>query len=455
MRALIGLLLLGMAGVCQAGGIGYDAARHLLNRAGFAASEAEVQAFAALDRDQAVDKLFAAVRTEAQTPPPAWVNEELSVPGQSPEQRRAFAQLQQQRKRELRMWWWQEMLSTPSPLTERMTLFWHNHFVSGQPKTFSPLLLYRQNVLLRRYALGNFGELLHAVAKDPAMMVYLDTAFNRKSSPNENFARELMELFTLGIGNYTEQDVKEVARAFTGWGLDPETRQFHFYPQQHDAGVKIVLGQSGNFDGDAVLDILLARPQTAQLITAKLWREFISPVPDIAEVNRLANLFRQHRYDIKTLLRGLLTSNAFYDLRNRATLVKSPVILIVGSLRQFDIHPAELQSLLQFSRGLGQDVFAPPNVKGWPGGDLWINSSTLLQRKQFLTRLMDYRGGGSMAQQYFDAARWLGQFQGSEVDRRAHISRLLLAAKPVGQYESATDEQFIRDLTLDPVYQLQ
>ena len=198
------------------------------------------------------------------------------------------------------------MLTTPSPLTEKMVLFWHNHFVSSLQKVRSPVLMYRQNALLRKHALGYFGDLLHEVAKDPAMVIYLDSASNRKGQPNENFAREVMELFTLGEGNYGENDIKEAARAFTGWSLDPDTGEFVVRPLIHDDGVKTVLGRSGNFDGDAVLDILLAQPQTAEFIVAKLWREFVSPTPDPAEVKRIARMFRDNRYNIKVALRALL-----------------------------------------------------------------------------------------------------------------------------------------------------
>jgi uncharacterized protein (DUF1800 family) len=234
------------------------------------------------------------------------------------------------------------MLATRSPLTERMTLFWHNHFVSSQQKVRYTRLMYEQNVLLRRHAVGNFGELLHAVSKDPAMVIYLDSASNRKGKPNENFAREVMELFTLGEGNYSEQDIKEAARAFTGWSVDPDSGEFMFRRPAHDDGVKTVLGRSGNFDGDAVLDILLAQPQTAEFIVSKLWREFVSPAPDAMEVKRIARMFRDNRYNIKVALRALLTADAFYAPQNRAVLIKSPVELIVGTLRQFRFETGEV-----------------------------------------------------------------------------------------------------------------
>ena len=287
----------------------------------------------------------------------------------------------------MRAWWVQEMLVTPSPLTERMALFWHNHFVSSQQKVRTARLLYGQNAMLRANALGNFGTLLHAAGKDPAMLLYLDSAQNRRGQPNENFAREVMELFTVGEGHYTEQDIKEAARAFTGWSLNRETGDYMFRPGVHDYGVKTVLGKSGNFDGDAVLDILLAQPSTAEFVTTKLWREFVSPDPDAREVARIAQTFRSSNYDIKVALRALLLSDAFWARENRGTLVKSPIEFVVGTLRQLEIKPTSGLPFAVLSAGMGQNLFSPPNVKGWPGGNVWIDTNTLLARKQFVDRL--------------------------------------------------------------------
>ncbi len=287
----------------------------------------------------------------------------------------------------MRAWWLQEMLATPSPLTERMTLFWHNHFVSSQQKVRIARLMYGQNALLRAHALGNFGTLLHAAAKDPAMLVYLDSAQNRRGQPNENFAREVMELFTAGEGKYTEADIKEAARAFTGWSVNRETGEYLFRPGAHDYGNKTVLGQSGRFDGDAVLDILLAQPSTAEFITGKLWREFVSPDPEPREVKRIAQAFRGSNYDIKVALRGVLLSDAFWARENRGTLVKSPVEFVVGTLRQLEIPPPNGLPFAVLAAGMGQNLFSPPNVKGWPGGNAWIDANTLLARKQFVDRL--------------------------------------------------------------------
>jgi uncharacterized protein (DUF1800 family) len=463
----------------------HDDARHLLNRTSFAANPAEIAAFAGLTREQAVDRLLSATGRPAVTPPPAWTAQPFDSPrrfrGMSAEERKLAVRGIFQKAFELQSWWFAEMLATPSPLNEKMTLFWHNHFVSSVRKVRSPQLMYRQNLLLRHHAFGNFGEMLRAVARDPAMVVYLDSASNRRGQPNENFAREVMELFTLGEGNYTEQDIKEAARAFTGWSINVDTGDFMFRRLLHDDGTKTVLGRSGHLDGDAVLDILLAQPQTAELIVTKLWREFVSPQPDPAEVRRIARLFRDSGNDIKAALRALLVSDAFYARHNRAALIKSPVDIVVGTLRQFQFTTGDVMPFVLTTNQLGQSLFAPPNVKGWPGGEAWINSTTLLARKSFLERIFRTEelrpmlaaamsGGavermGTAGQQegrerlirammeiQFDGGRWLGQFDGRD---SAAIQRVVLAAAPVNEpMPGLSGMDLIRQLTQDPVYQL-
>jgi uncharacterized protein (DUF1800 family) len=487
------LLLVAGTALAGAAPLGPDDARHLLNRTSFAAAPADIEAFAALTREQAADRLLSWTRASTVTPPPEWTAEPFEsrrrFQRMSAEDRKLAVREMFQKSFELQSWWLTEMLVTPAPLTEKMTLFWHNHFTSSQQKVRSPQLMHRQNALLRRHALGNFGELLHAVARDPAMVVYLDSASNRKGRPNENFAREVMELFTLGEGHYTERDIKEAARAFTGWSIDPDSGEFLFRRPAHDDGAKTVLGRTGNFDGDAVLDILLAQPQTAEHIAAKLWREFVSPQPDPAEVRRVGRVFRESRYDIRAALRALLISDAFYAPANRAALIKSPVDLVVGTLRQFQFTTGDVLPFVFASSQLGQALFVPPNVKGWPGGDAWINSSTLLARKAFLERLfrvdelapmmaaaMDGSTGGGMSEGMeqprgiaridegrsrfmrammeirFDGGRWLAQFKEAGP---AGVQRVLLATAPVqAPSPGLQGMELIRQLTQDPVYQL-
>jgi uncharacterized protein (DUF1800 family) len=472
--------------LAHAAAMGVDDARHLLSRAGFGPTPAEVREFANLSREQGVERLLVATATEARTPPPSWVGEPITprrvIRDMSPEERQAFQRREIERGLDLRSWWLQEMLTTPAPLTERMTLFWHNHFVSSQQKVRSGQLMYRQNTLLRRHSTGNFGAMLHAVSKDPAMVIYLDSATNRKDQPNENFAREVMELFTVGEGHYGERDIREAARAFTGWSIDPETAAFRWRPFQHDGGVKTVLGRTGNFDGDDVLDILLAQPATADFVAAKLWREFVSPQPtseaERRELAQLAARFRASGYDIKSTLRALFATNAFWAAGNRGALVKSPVDLVVGTLRQFEFDIGDPMPLAVVTAQLGQNLFAPPNVKGWPGGDAWINSQTLLARKQFAERafrademqplaMQDVgrpagtKGGMDARQRFmraaadirFDADRWSAGVPGSASP--TDVERLVLARPPVNPVpETVGTRELVRTLALDPVYQL-
>jgi len=478
-------LLTGLSPAHGAPALDYGDARHLLNRTGFGATESEIRGFVGLSREQAADRLLRGVRAVSSTAPPASLGEFVSarrVKNLDQAARKEFLRRQFMVSVELRNWWLQEMLETPSPLTERMTLFWHNHFVSSQQKVESPVLMYRQNVLLRRYAMGNFGKLLHEIARDPAMVVYLDNAQNRKAQPNENFAREVMELFTLGEGRYTERDIKEAARAFTGWSIEPDDGTFRFGRFQHDSGSKTVLGKSGDLDGDDVLDILLAQPQCAEFVVAKLWREFVSPEPDAREMKRIANAFFNARYDIRTAMRLLLTSDAFYADTNRAVLIKSPVELAVGTLHTFEVETGELSPFAFLTATLGQNLFSPPNVKGWPGGDAWIDSTTLLQRKQFLERLfrgqdmrgtdgMMPRGGARLAkgagkidgegrQRFlralsdirFDADVWIATNGGPNGER---VAALILPGAPVEPPDgNAKGLELIRELTQDPMYQL-
>lgn len=370
--------------------MGFDEARHLLNRTSFAAQTAEIEDYAKLTRAEGVDRLLAETRRQAAYPAPAWTAkyERVYRPDMTQEERmKANRREQVERGLELRTWWVAEMLSTPTPLTEKMTLFWHNHLATSQQKVRVASLMYRQNVMLRRYATGNFAAMLREVSKDPAMLIYLDGAQNRKGAPNENFAREVMELFTLGEGHYSEQDIKEVARAFTGWSIDPEAGEFRFRRAVHDDGNKTILGASGRFNGDDVVTILLQQPATSEFIVGKLWREFVSPEPDAATIRQLAATWRAANYEIKPLLRAMFLADAFWAQDNRGALVKSPVDLVIGSLRQFRFSVEDPAPFAIILRQLGQDLFGPPNVKGWPVGDAWLNTTTLLARKGFLNRL--------------------------------------------------------------------
>lgn len=276
----------------------------------------------------------------------------------------------------LNMAWLDEMINGNAQLREKVALFWHGHFACRVINIYYQQLMLHE---IRSNALGNFGDLLRAVSKSAAMLSFLNNQQNRKQHPNENFAREVMELFTLGRGNYAEKDIKEAARAFTGWGFtlngDFVFRQFF-----HDSDIKNILGKTGNFDGDDVLDILLEQKQTAFFIAKKMYKYFVNENTDNENIRWLAERFYNSNYEIKTLLKDIFTSNWFYDAENIGAKIKSPVELFVGIRRILPMNVENEKILLLYQKALGQVLFYPPNVAGWPGGKNWIDSSSLMMR---------------------------------------------------------------------------
>jgi len=295
----------------------------------------------------------------------------------------------QQKKREgvrnLNMYWMHEMVNSAAQLREKMAFFWHGHFACRNLNVF-----YQQGLLdvIRRNALGNFGSMLKKVSKSAAMLNFLNNQQNRKDHPNENFAREVMELFTLGRGNYSENDVKEAARAFTGWGATVKG-EFQFRRLQHDFGSKIFLGRTGNFDGDEVLDILLQEKQTARYITQKVYRFFVNEKVDAEKIDWLAERFYKNNYNISKLMEDIFTSDWFYEEKNIGSQIKSPVELLVGIQRMLPMKIEREEALMLLQRVLGQLLFYPPNVAGWPGGKTWIDSSSLMMRLRIPRLLND------------------------------------------------------------------
>lgn len=292
------------------------------------------------------------------------------------EQRKKLRQQSKEDIKNLNLTWISEMVNSEQQLREKMAFFWHGHFASRNLN-----ILYQQKLLdvIRKNALENFGDLLSEVSKSAAMINFLNNNQNRKGHPNENFAREVMELFTLGRGNYTEQDVKEAARAFTGWGANIKG-DFVFRQFQHDDERKTVLGKTGNFNGDDVLNILLEQKQTARFICTKVYRFFVNDTIDESRINWLADRFFQSNYKISALMRDIFSSEWFYDSKNIGTRIKSPVELLVGIQRVLPMKMDNPEVQLLIQRLLGQLLFYPPNVAGWPGGKNWIDSSSLMLR---------------------------------------------------------------------------
>lgn len=279
--------------------------------------------------------------------------------------------------KEMNNLWLDRMVAGENQLAEKMSFFWHHHFAIRHPNAF----LQQDAVnIIRKYALGNFGDLLREVSKSGAMILSLNNQQNKKSSPNENFAREIMELFAMGIGNYTEGDIKEAARAFTGWSIGRDGR-FTFRREQHDNGVKRVLGQSGNFDGDDIVDIILKQPQTSKFIVTKLYRFLVNETIDASRIDSLATSFRKD-YDIMGLLNGIFTSDWFYGEQHVGSRIKTPIELLVGMRRLSPFAAIDQSMQLSLQKLLGQVLFHPPSIAGWPVGKNWIDSSTLMVRLQ-------------------------------------------------------------------------
>jgi uncharacterized protein (DUF1800 family) len=284
-------------------------------------------------------------------------------------------------------WWLQRMVQTARPLEEKMTLFWHGLLTSGLDKA-GPAQLYTQNELFRKMALANFDDLLKAVSKDPAMMVYLDTETNRKGKPNENYARELMELFTTGIGHYTEDDVRDSARAFTGWTLTGGkqlryTTDSMFVARLHDSGQKTFMGKTGNFTGDDIVEMLVPLRATAERLSTRLFSFFAYQNPEPEIVRHLADTFQQSHYNVGAVVREIFSMDAFYSAKAYRALVKSPAELTAQTLRATGADARAFLAAANAMAPMGQVLFYPPNVAGWPAGSSWINSSTLLSRINF------------------------------------------------------------------------
>ncbi len=354
-------------------------AAHLLRRAGFGASPDEVDEAVKRGVEETVENLLA-------DNPQAEGNYALTLEA-------ASTGLMNFGERDgIQAWWAYRMASSPTPLREKLTLFWHGHFATSDEKVENTSFAHNQIETLRSLALGNFRDLVMAMAKDPAMLVWLDGQTNTREHPNENFARELMELFTCGIGNYTEADVQQAARAFTGWGRDG--RKFAFKVDEHDSGTKKFLGKSGHFDGGDMIDILIQQSATAKFLARKLLRFFAHPEPADDVVEEAAGALERTRLDIKWFLRELFLSEYFHsDVCYRARIA-SPAELVIGTLRTLKIRwPA--QRTVGHLDEMGQILFVPPNVKGWDGESRWINSSTWAARTGFAEEIavLDMLGG--------------------------------------------------------------
>jgi uncharacterized protein (DUF1800 family) len=451
----------------------YWKARHLLNRAGFGGTPGQVRALANMGLDEAVDYI---VDYDAVDDPPVEADafdrnimkpltaderdrlqrarrtsDELTL--EEFRKRRQDAQRADRAQiRALQKWWLARMIETPRPLQEKMTLFWHGHFATSYRAIEDSYHMFLQNQLFRHHAVGDFRALTHDVVRDPAMLRYLNNDQNRKARPNENLARELMELFTLGEGNeYTELDIKEGARALTGYAYDDDefiglgSRE---YRRRHDDGSKRILGKVGAWDGDDFVDIILSRRSCSEFICWKLYRYFVNDLPGVPDEQRqryigdLAAMLRDKKYKLAPVLKTLFRSRHFYDPSNIGSQIKSPVQLIAQTVRTSRTPTRSLAALLSAADLMGQNLFFPPSVKGWAGGRSWINTSTMFVRQNVMVYVLT----GRRPDMYpwdedattYDLTHLIDHLRSTrgEVDAReavAYLLRINLAAEPQPQ----------------------
>ncbi|WP_312090236.1 DUF1800 domain-containing protein [Chryseobacterium sp.] len=353
--------------------------KHLISRAGFGVSINQINNMEDWTPQKLSDVLFRNYNfTEITYKTPDFVKTETDDPKLIANQKRRQLKTVQKQNEELNLNFLMNMVHNEDQLLEKMAFFWHGHFATRiNNSQFNQQLLN----FIRKNALGNFKDLLIGVSKSPAMLNFLNNQQNKKDHPNENFAREVMELFTLGRGNYTETDIKELARAFTGWSYDKDGN-FQERKNQHDNRDKTFLGKRGNFNGDEALKIILEQKTTAKFITEKIYRFFVNEIPDKSIIDKLSTDFYASDYDIKGLMKNIFTSKWFYDEKNIGNRIKSPTELIVGMMRILPMEIKNPENIVVYQKLLGQMLLYPPNVSGWPNGKSWIDSSSLMLRMQ-------------------------------------------------------------------------
>ncbi|PWQ97926.1 DUF1800 domain-containing protein [Leucothrix arctica] len=442
----------------------FEQSKHLVERSGIGAELEMIEILSQMTKPQAIDYLLN-MPTDYLVPLPRFssFDEVRKVRNEKgPDSRFKANKMVRKERGILQRWAISQLLENPTALQERMTWFWHNHFTSSIVRSSRTIdLMKNQTLLMREQALGNYADLLKRISFDPLMLVYLDGQSNKKGKPNENFARELLELFTLGEGNYTDQDVKEVARAFTGWRLNKNNKAV-LGKRNYDSGQKVILGKQGRFDSHDVLNILLKHPKTAEFVATKLWYEFVSTdTPETATIKRWAHTLRSNNYEIKPLLKDIFSSDAFWDGKYKGTLIKSPMDIIIGTTRTLDLEDKNLpvQSLHAQLKRMGQELYNPPNVKGWPGGAAWVDGITLPVRQQFLRRLTRGNNNNQKA-----PSQMMMQAQAKKAKEMPPTATptlpiemweaWLLPIPAITPIKSKQPRQRLQALLLDPAYQL-
>ena len=401
----------------------YEHARHLLWRAGFGGTPRQIQTLVGWGPTKSVDYMLNIGAIEWENPQANLFDKDIMRPPTA-EERQMYAQarrasdedtlaklrLERQRRerddrqqiQQMQRWWLKRMIETPKPLEEKVALFWHGHLATSYRTIENSFHMFLQGELFRTKGLSDFGTLLKAIIRDPAMLAYLDNNDSKKGKPNENLAREIMELFALGIGNYTEKDIKEGARALTGYTFEDD--QFVFQKNNHDAGQKSILGRGGTMNGDDFVDAILAKRECAAYITRRFYNFFVADVPpderggdDTLDANqkaylrKLGDAFYSDKYDISALLRRMFLSKHFYSASFMSQQIKSPAVLVAGAARSLNAPARDLNILSDAMDLMGQSLYHPPSVKGWEGGRSWVNTSTLFVRQNLMAYMLTGR----------------------------------------------------------------
>ena len=447
-------------------------ARHLLWRAGFGGNAKQITLLASWGLEKSVDYLLGVEKVNAEAISPTLFDREIMRPPSKDERemyraaqraqdedrlaelrkaRQDREQADRQQMASMQKWWLTRLIESPRPLEEKMTFFWHGHFATNYRTIENSYHMFAQNAMFRANALGSFRDLLRGIIRDPAMIAYLDNNDSKKGKPNENLARELMELFSLGVGNYSERDVKEGARALTGYTFEDDA--FVFAERNHDSGVKNILGRSGAMNGEELVETILAQPACPRFLARKLYHYFVADVPpderggdkglepaQRSVIAGIASTLRTNRYQIKPALRKLFMSEHFYEPALRNQQIKSPAQLVVGAVRSLNTPTRDLSILNDAMDLMGQRIFFPPSVKGWEGGRSWMNTSTLFVRHNTLAFLISGKKPNgfdpSAGIESFDAMAVVGEAVSNPDAAINQVLRVTLGKTPANAVES-------------------
>ncbi len=455
-------------------------AAHLAARAGFGPTPSQLTRLETMTPEEAVAYFLTYPAETTRNQAPDWFYHDQAshrLPNgldratfrKLPEEERRMMRQKQQREdrknlRSAQAWWLERMVNSDHPLEEKLTLFWHGHFATSSQKVRAAYPMLSQNLTFREQGIGSFAMLVEAVSKDPAMLLFLDNARSNRRKPNENYARELMELFTLGEGHYTEDDIRNAARALTGWSMNATKWEFQLRPFLHDKGTKRFMGESGRFDGSDIISIILKRPRASEFLAERLWRFFASETVPRGVVSDLSKVLQQSDFDLKQALRALFLHEDFYHENVIRTQIKGPVQLVTHLCRTLNSRTPPGQRMAQACNQLGQILFAPPSVKGWDGGAAWITASTLAMRYQIAERLVKMRGSFQTDHFFPDGAPDRKEARIQLFDRfyhhplgkkeQAHMDQVLAGLPPPDEWQRAQYITVLLHLVQQPQFQL-